>query len=298
MKKVVVFGGSGFLGSYVADELSRRGYEVLIADILEPKVLIENQRFVACDIMKPEAVIEVVRDTAVVYNFAGQADLEEANREPAKTVRQNIVGNVNVLEACRESNVQRFVYASSAYAFSKKGAFYGISKFASEKLVEEYATQFNLPFTIIRYGSLYGRYAGPNNGIYRILRQALKTGKIEHWGSGNEVREYIHAADSATLSVDIIENKKFVNQHIILTGVERLKQRDLLRMVQEIMDDNIAITYTNATDKTDGHYETTPYSFHPNMAKKLVPNPFIDLGQGLVECIEFINNELHENEDA
>ena len=238
------------------------------------------------------SVETAVEDAAIVYNFAGLADIDESIHLPRETMQQNVIGNINILEACRNQNLERYVYASSAYAFSNKGSFYGISKLASEKVIEEYAIRFNLPYSIIRYGSLYGERADDHNGVYRLLRQAIETKKINHHGDGEEMREYIHAVDAAPLSVNIVEDEKFVNQHTILTGVEKMRQRDLLRMIQEILNGEVEVIFAN--EPWEGHYEVTPYSYHPNIARKLVSSSFIDLGQGLVSCIKHIHEKLDD----
>lgn len=288
MKKVVVFGGSGFLGSYVADELTFRNYDVVIADIKESSYLNEKQSFIPCDIMKSGSIENVIRGASIIYNFAGLADLDESIHQPKKTMEQNIIGNINILEACKNLNIDRYVYASSAYACSHRGSFYGISKLTSEKVIEEYKSRCGLPYSIVRYGSLYGERADEHNGMYRLLYQAIHKGKIEHNGDGEEVREYTHGMDAARLSVNIVEDDAFCNQHVVLTGVERMKQKDILHMIKEIMNNNLEITFSNVA--SEGHYQVTPYSFHPNIARKLVLSSFIDLGQGIVECLRTIHD--------
>ena len=104
MKKVVVFGGSGFLGSYVADELTYRKYEVVIADIKESKFKSPNQNHVYCDILKPDTIESAIQGADIVYNFAGLADIDESINLPAETMQQNVIGNINILEACRTRN--------------------------------------------------------------------------------------------------------------------------------------------------------------------------------------------------
>ena len=294
-KKVVIFGGSGFLGSYVADELTHRGYDVVIADIFQSPYLSDGQSFVTCDIMDPASVDSAVTGASYVFNFAGMADLDEAIHSPKATMELNVIGNINILEACRLEKVERFVYASSAYAFSIRGSFYGISKLSSEKVIEEYAVRYNLPYSIVRYGSVYGERADKHNGMYRMLRQAIETGEINHKGDGEEVREYIHAGDAAILSCNLLEDEASANQHVILTGVERFKHKDVLLMVSEIISDKVQISYSETV--IEGHYKITPYSFHPNMARKLVLTSFIDLGQGLVECIKTIYSEIASEKD-
>lgn len=292
MKKVVIFGGSGFLGSYVADEFARRNYKVVIADIAPSPYLKPEQKFVQVNIMEMEEVKHAIEGATLVYNFVAVANLDDAIHQPLHTMSINVMGNLNILEACRQNGkVERFVYASSAYALSSEGSFYGISKHSSEKLTDEYYKRYGLKYTVIRYGSLYGERSSHNNYIYNLLYDAINSGTLKYSGDGEDIREYIHAADAAKLSVDIIEDSQYENEHIILTGIEKLKRIELLTMINEIMQNRLTITQYKSDNM--GHYKITPYAFHPSAAKKLVANPYIDLGQGLLECIQSIHNEFH-----
>ena len=281
MKKVIVFGGSGFLGLYLSDELINRGYDVTIADINKPE---EKFNFIACDITSDNDLDKVFSNSFdIVYNLAGFANLDRANKDPLKTMHLNVIGNLKIIERCREHNIDRYIYASSAYAMSNKGSFYGISKLASEKIIEEYEKNFSLPFNIIRYGSVYAERDFDNNYIYGLIKEAVINREIVHYGNGEEIREYIHAADAAKLSVDILESEDYKNKHIILTGTQRVKRIELFNMISEILGHKVNIKLNNT--KNIGHYKYTPYSFQPSISKKLIPNPQIDLGQGLLECI-------------
>lgn len=288
-KKVLVFGGLGFLGSYLVDELLKRNYEVTVAD-LKPKNKNFHFKYIRCNINIKNEVLNVVPRFEFVYNLAGFANLDKSVDSPIETMQQNVMGNLNVLESCRQGKVKRFIYASSAYATNSKGSFYGISKLTSEKLIEEYRKRFGLNYTILRYGSVYGEKEFENNYIYRIVKEAVTTGKIEHSGDGEEVREYIHVLDAAKLSVDVLENSEYVNQHIMLTGMEKMKRVELFRMLKEMLHGKLEIKLKN--DGYKHHYKYTPYSFEPAPSKKLVANPYIDLGQGILECIK----EVYRNE--
>jgi len=289
-RKVVIFGGNGFIGSYVVERLLSEGYEVVSAD-LNPSKYVDDKYFEICDILDKDRVNELVKDSDIVYNFAGFANLDDAIANPIKALELNVMGNMNILEACKTYHIKRFVYASSAYAMSDKGSFYGISKLTSEKLTEEYYKKFGLEFTIVRYGSVYGERNYHNNYIYNLLKTSVNTNEINHNGDGEEIREYIHAADVAKLAVELIKSDEFINEHIILTGVERMPRKDLFEMINEILGGKLAINLNN--DGYHNHYKTTPYSFHPTRSKKLVANPYIDMGQGLLDCLKDIeeNNE-------
>ncbi len=288
-EKVVVFGGSGFLGNYVVSELVSRGYSVLTADLKKSEFNVEVD-FIECNIMDADSVNKAVsNDVDYVYNLAGFSELDKAHLDPKMTVNLNVIGNINILNTCLEKKVSRIVYASSAYAVSEKGSFYGISKLSSEKIIEEYSNNFDLDYTILRYGSVYCERNFSNNYIFELIKTAIETGKINHEGDGEEVREYIHAADAARLSVDVIEDVKFSKQHLILTGMEKMKRVELFNMIQEVLGEQLDIKLNK--DGYHNHYRFTPYSFQATMSKKLVSNPFIDIGQGILECINEIKNQ-------
>jgi UDP-glucose 4-epimerase len=292
MKNVLVFGGFGFLGYYLIKELLARDYNVTVADIKEDLEFNEIVKFINCDILVKNQVDEIFfkNHYDIVYNLAGFANLDFAIKDPLKTMQLNIIGNIHVLDTCINYSVEKFVYASSAYAMSNKGSFYGISKLASEKIIEEYHEKYNLDFTILRYGSVYSERPYDNNYIYNLVKKAVLTNKIEHTGDGNEIREYIHAADAAKLSVDVIESEEFNNLHVILTGTERMKRLELFNMINEILNNKVNIKCNNLG--LHNHYKFTPYSFEPSLSRKLIANPHIDMGQGLLECIR----SVHKNE--
>ena len=156
LSKIVVFGGSGFIGSHVADQLSLVGHDVVIYDVFESPYLRVDQSMIIGDLLDPVSVASAVKGAQAVFNFAAVADINEALRDPVATVKINILGNVNILEACRLEHVDRIVYASSVYVNSREGGFYGCSKKAAEQYIEQYKRTYGLDFTILRYGSLYG----------------------------------------------------------------------------------------------------------------------------------------------
>jgi len=286
--KIVVFGGAGFLGSHVADVLSERDHKVVIFDRRESKYLKDGQISVIGDITDQEAVEKAIKGSDIVYNFAGVADLDEAKARPIETIKNNILGNAVLLEASRVNAIKRFVFASTLYVYSKAGSFYRSSKQACELLIENYHEVYGLDFTILRYGSLYGPRADEKNGLFNILRQALTENKIIRHGDGEELREYIHVYDAARLSVDIL-CEEYKNQHVVITGNQQVRIKDLLIMIREMLDNKIELEFLTV-DKNE-HYEITPYAFNPKLAKRIQSNHYVDLGQGILELISEIYKE-------
>ncbi len=289
--KITVCGGSGFLGSHVADALTRAGHTVTVFDKTASPYLQPGQQMIQGDILDGAALAAAVRGADAVYHLAALADIAENN--PQAIAEANVIGTINLLEACRVAGVRRFIFASSVYVYSDKGSFYRCSKQAAELFIEEYRQRYGLRYTILRYGSLYGPRANRFNWIRHMLRQALTEGKIERAGDGEEIREYIHVHDAAASSVRILD-PEFADQRLILTGGEGIKIRDLLLMVREMMGNRVEVRYLPGTDPT--HYEITPYCFRPQPARKLVANPHVDLGQGLLECLYDLQQEQEKKQ--
>ena len=288
-KKAIVVGGSGFIGSHVADRLSDSGYQVIIYDKIKSQWLRNNQEIIIGDVQDNEKLNEIIAGAEVVYNFAGIADLNQALKQPIQTININILGNLNVLEACRANSVRRFIYASTVYVHSREGGFYRCSKQASEAYVEEYQQIYGLDYTILRYGSLYGPRADHTNGLYRIIKSALEKGIINYEGDIDAMREYIHVEDAARASVDVLHDD-FINESIVLTGQEPMHVLDMLKMLAEILGmskDSIEFIESNHI----GHYIRTPYAFQPKLGKKFIPPVHVDLGQGLLQMISELQAE-------
>ncbi|MDR1360540.1 MAG: NAD(P)-dependent oxidoreductase [Deltaproteobacteria bacterium] len=287
---ITVFGGSGFLGSHVCDKLSDAGHRVTIFDLHPSPWTRPDQLMITGDILDEQAVQRAAAGAEAVYNFAGIADISEADARPADTVRYNVLGNVLALEASRKAGARRFVFASSLYVYSKDGGFYRCSKQASEIYIENYKAQYGLDYTILRYGSLYGPRADKRNAIYRFVREALESKRISYYGLPTALREYIHVEDAALCSVEILD-PAYANANLILSGSQPMRVQDLLKMIAQMVGGDIAFEFQG--DGTHGHYEITPYSFNPKVGKKMAPRLSTDLGQGLLLVMEDIHRELN-----
>lgn len=296
--KVIVFGGSGFIGSHVSDALSEAGHEVTLYDVRPSPHLRPSQRFIQGDILDALAVRRALAGQEVAYNFAGLVDLDAALAQPVEAARSNVLGNAVLLEESRLAGIQRYIFASTVYVSGKAGGFYRVSKQACESYVEEYQRWYGLDFTILRYGSIFGRRATEGNGVRSYLLQALQEREIVVTGTGDELREYVHVEDVARASVRILD-PEFRNQHVVLTGHHPMRIRDLLEMIREIVGPDVKVTFqpvdpARMREGRTAHYQMTPYAFRPQIARKLVSHHYVDLGQGLLDCLEELQAELQQ----
>jgi len=116
--------------------------------------------------------------------------------------------------------------------------------------------------------------------------------RISFKGTGDELREYIHVRDVAHLCFDVLKDE-YKNQNVLISGSNPMRTRDLLSMISEIMTNGVEVIYSPVKNPEEVHYKVTPFTFSPKIAKKLISNYYLDMGQGLLECI----SEIYENEN-
>ena len=289
MEKALVIGGGGFLGSHVSDLLTQGGYDVSIFDHKISPYISEDQQMIIGDISDRDMIRKAIKGVDYVFHFAAVADIKEARDNPEHTAQLNVMATLYILEACKEYNIKRFIYASSIYVYTAHGSFYRSSKQACELFIENYNEEYGLDYTVLRYGSLYGKRANHFNFIHNSVKQALTEGKIVRKGDGEEQRDYINIIDAAKATVKALD-EAYKNTYLMITGMQSMKVKEMLNMIKEIMNNQIEIKYSE--EKMAGHYRITPYTFKPKVALKLSLESSYDLGQGLLETIYSIYEDL------
>ena len=254
--KILITGGSGFLGSHVADELTRNGHKVIIYDLVKSKWIKKKQKIVVGNIMNFKKISKLIKNVDIVYNFAALGDMDIARIKPVETVKLNILSLVNMLKLSKKYKIKRFIQASSIYANSEEGGFYGKSKRAAEDYILEFNRTFKLPYTILRFGSLYGPRADNNNGIKKLIKSAKIKKRIIYRGNKLAVRRYIHVENAAQLSVKILSSK-YKNKILTITGKKRIKVIQLIDFLCKKFNlkknQNIFLN-----EKNSAHYKDKP----------------------------------------
>tara|TARA_S200000501_G_scaffold377156_1_gene434490 strand:+ start:417 stop:1283 length:867 start_codon:yes stop_codon:yes gene_type:complete len=280
--KVLVIGGSGFIGSHITDELSSRNHEVVIFDKHPSPWIKKNQKMVVGEISLSGLLEEEISKTDVVFHMAGIADIKESSTNAIETIQENVVNSSIVMELCSQYSV-RFMYGSTVYVYSKHGSFYRASKQSVETFIEVFHEEKNLDYTILRYGSLYGPRSQKWNGVKKIVSEIVENKKIIFKGSGKEKREYIHVSDAAKMSVDLMD-ESYKQKAITISGLQILTQSELIEMIIEIIGKDVEVKFNENSD-IEAHYNQTPYQYVPKRSTKLVPSEYIDLGQGILELV-------------
>jgi UDP-glucose 4-epimerase len=294
--KALVTGGSGFLGRHLVKELLKQGYDTTVYDLDTPPEFWGNNKglpHLDCingDILDYESLTRAMQGCDVVFHTAAIADLDKTRLVPRQTMQVNVVGTANCLEAARESGVGRFLFASSVYTAGKWGSFYRVSKQAGESLCKTYYEEYGLKYTILRYGSLYGRDANHWNFIYGVCKALLTTGEFTYISSVDSVREYIHIFDAARETVRISRDPEFENKAVLITGHQRMKIDEFFTMLKEIIGKDVKINYTPAEQHK--HYVITPYSFEVDVPVRVNLTSYVDISEGILDCLREVQKEL------
>ena len=286
---ILVIGGSGFLGSHVCDKLIKEGNKVINFDIKDSEWKNDKIKFIKGDICNQNDLASIKTKIDIVYNFGGLADLNYSLHNPSETYDLNIKGTINILNFCLKKKIKRFIFASTIYVNSNEGGFYKCSKQAAENYIKEFNKIYKLDYTILRFGTLYGSRSGSNNGVFNIVKEAIKKNKIVYNGDPESIREYVHVIDAANSCVSIL-NVKYKNEIITITGNTPIKVNDFLNIIAEILSikkNNIKFK----KKKQAGHYIRTPYYYEKKISKKFSPSSYIDIGQGVIELVEYLNKK-------
>ena len=261
MKKITVLGGSGFIGSHLCDALLKKKFKVKILDLKKNKYLKKNFKFYHGSILNISLLSNAIKNSDIVFNFAGLADLDISQSKPLETAKLNIIGTINSLLMCKKYKIKKFIHASSIYANTEEGGFYGCSKKAAEDYIEKFCAKNKVKFSILRFGSLYGARADKGNGVNTIIVNSLKKNKAVYEGSSNTSRKYIHISDAIKACLEVIK-KKYDNKFINITGKKNVKVSKLMNIiVKNLQLKDKKLIFLNK--KRPGHYVRKPTPFKP-----------------------------------
>jgi len=288
-KKILILGSSGFIGSHLVKFLLKNN-EVVQFDMNPPPPQITGSEFIKGSILDKTLVTSAMKDVDIVYHFAAMTDIDIVNDNPARAIEVNIAGTSNVLEACIQEKVERFIFSSSVYVYSEFGGVYKSTKQACELLIEDYNEMHDLAYTILQLGSVYGPGAKQINLISRLINEALSLKEIHHYGTGEEVRQYIYVKDVVQAAATSIDNN-YKNKKIILLGNERIIISELMDKIISHTDSNIQKVFHD--DQYGIHYKLSPFHTNPDGAVNLKIETPVLLNLGLKKTINVIKKELN-----
>ena len=261
--RVLVTGGSGFIGSHVVDKLRARGHEPVIYD-LRPSPWHSGAEAgspvdtVLGSITDREALERALHSCDAVAHLAAMADVNDVHAEPEDAERVNARGTVAVLEAARRAGVKRIVYASTIWVYSDcepeevneetllppPSHLYTSTKLAGELYCKAYQELYGIDYTILRFGIPYGPRAREAAVVPAFVNKALAGEPLTLAGDGSQSRKFVYVedlADGVACGLDEVA----VNRVYNLASDETVTIKQIAETIKELMGD-VEIVHTPA----------------------------------------------------
>jgi UDP-glucose 4-epimerase len=256
MAKVVVTGGSGFIGSHVVDVMLEAGHDVTVIDHRvrphRPDVHFED-----VDLMDLSSVLTSTRGAEHIFHLAAVSNVNYALKYPVYTANLNVVGTANILEAARLNGARRFYLASTVWVYNGApvgdaldestpfyldgaGHIYTSTKMASEMVCHNYGQLYGVPFTVLRYGIPYGPRMREELLIPVFIKKALAGEPLTVSGRGDQYRKFIYVSDMAEghrLAMSDVAANKTYN----LEGARKVTVLEVAEGIRRVLGNGVRI---------------------------------------------------------
>ena len=242
-KNILVTGGAGYIGSHIVEQLIKNKENVIILDNLVTgykKLINKKAKFVKADIKNKSKIKRIIKDYNIssIIHLAAYLNVSEAENNKKNYYQNNIIGTKNLLEVCKNSNVENIIFSSSCSIYGDvKGpvnenrkanpqGYYAYTKYKSEELIKKFSKQYKFKYGILRYFNVAG--ASPSGKIGEIekshghlikniaIESLKKKPKIKIFGNdystkdGTCIRDYVHVSDLADVHIKGLKYLKSV----------------------------------------------------------------------------------------
>ena len=257
--RVLVTGGAGFIGSHVVDKLRAAGHEPRIFDLRpSPHHAAGEVDTYIGDLLCVDDLRDAMTDCDAVAHLAASADVGIVANEPVEAEALNARGTLNVLEAARQSGVDRVVYASTIWVYSDgcgnqvdedttvglPSHLYTATKLAGEMYCKSYSELYDVEFTILRFGIPYGPRARPAAVIPAFVRKALEGDALTIAGEGTQSRRFVYVEDLAEGVADALQPVA-ANRVYNLVSDRDVSIKEIAHTVRELVGD-VEVVHTEA----------------------------------------------------
>jgi UDP-glucose 4-epimerase len=249
--KVMVTGGSGFIGSHVLDKLMDAGHEAVNFDLLRSPHHNGEVTWVEGSLLDPDQVRAGLEGCDAVIHLAAWADVDQVIKDPTTAEQVNVRGTQTILDAARAASIPRVVYGSTVWAYDRAvGAepftedtplglpshFYTATKLAGEMYCRSYGELYGLEHTILRFGIPYGPRSRPTAVVAAFTAKALRGEPLTIAGDGSQSRRFVYVEDLAEGVVAGLQPAA-ANRIFNLVSPDSVTIKQVAETVQELVGD-------------------------------------------------------------
>ena len=311
--KLLVTGGAGFIGScFVRHILNKyKDYKVINLDALTYAGNIENlddvknnsnYKFVHGNICDKKLVRELVNEVDAVINFAAESHVDRSITGPEIFIETNVQGTLNLLQASKETNIQRFLQVSTDEVYGtlgKDGYFYettplapnspySASKAGADLLVRAYYETYKMPVLNTRCSNNYGPYQYPEKLIPFFISKLLRNEKVPVYGDGLNVRDWLYVYDHCS-AIDTVLHKGRVGEVYNIGGHNEKTNLEITQIILEAMGkDESSIEYVQDRLGHDRRYAIDNHKIQTELGWQ----PSLTFEEGIKLTIDwYLNNQ-------
>lgn len=315
MKKILVTGAAGFIGSHLAELLVQSGFDVRVLvrynsknnyGWLEESTYKNQIEFITGDIRDFDCVYSALKGCDTVFHLAALIGIPYSYVSPLAYIRTNIEGTYNVMQASKELNVENILVTSTSETYGTAQYVpidekhplvgqspYSASKIGADQIALSYYLSFNTPVKIVRPFNTYGPRQSARAVIPTIITQILSGKKEINLGHTSPTRDLTFVKDTAAGFIAIAENPKFNGEVTNIGMNSEISVGNLATLISEITGSEIKIVTDEARIRPDKSEVERLWCNNSKIISGTNWKPKYDLQKGLGETIDFLKSKLH-----
>ena len=315
MKKALVTGACGFIGSHLVEKLHKEGYQVKAfvyynsfnnwgwLDSFDKEKLSQIEVFTG-DIRDPNGVRTAVKGVDIVFHLAALIGIPYSYHSPDSYVDTNIKGTLNILQACRDYNIQKVLITSTSEVYGtaqyvpidenhpRQGQSpYSATKIGADSLAESFYMSFNLPVVVVRPFNTYGPRQSARAVIPTIITQLLEGKKEIKLGALHPTRDLVFVKDTAEGYVKIAESNNTIGEEINIATQSEITIKDLAQKIIDRIDPNAKIVSDQQRLRPEKSEVEQLFGSNNKLKKLTGWTPEVSLDEGLKLTIDWLKDK-------